>query len=193
MNPKLVLASGSNIRKKILENAGFQFQVIRPDEQSEPDPVKDEQASTYVARAAKAKTLNVASKHPDCIVLGSDQVVEYEKEILRKVNSFKDARLRLLNLSGKTHHLVGAWCLAKGDRILDQGTSIVDITLHPLSENEIDTYLKTEKPYSSVACYFLEGRGIRLVKKLGGCSFSALGLALLDINQAFRKLDLNFS
>ena len=185
---QLVLASGSSMRAKILTQAGYDFVVVKPDDQAEPDPVQNEPAADYVLRAAREKGFNVASRRPEALIVAADQVVEFEGGILRKTAGYTQALERLQNLSGRTHFLVGAWLLIRQGAVIAQGVNRVAVTLHQLQRDEVSAYLKREKPYSSVACYFLEGEGIRLVDKLEGCYFSALGLALPDIQRVLRRL-----
>lgn len=186
----ILLASGSGIRAQILRHAGIRFRVLRPDEACEPDPLPNEKPETYVKRASEAKALNVSERRPQHWVLAADQVVVFENRILRKVKTPAEARERLVTLSGKKHDLLGAWCLARQGKIFDRGLSRVRVELFELSPGEIRTYVAEQKPMSSVACYFLESKGIRLVKSLRGSYHAGLGLPLLEVQAALRRRGL---
>ncbi len=185
----IILASSSAIRRKLLRQAGWRFRIVLPSPAAEPAPVPGERAARYALRAACAKALDVSRRRPRALVIGADQVVEFDGRILRKASGSAQARARLRTFSGRRHDLVGGWCLCREGRILHKGLSRVRVYCHDLGRAEIAAYLKAEKPYSSVACYYLEGRGIRLVKRLEGCLFSALGLPLLPIQAALRELE----
>lgn len=188
----LILASGSKIRSQILSDAGIKHRIQKPDEGAEPDEQKNESSYDYVMRAACCKGINVSEKLSEHYVLASDQVVEFEGQILRKVPDVASATERLKKLADQSHYLIGAWCLYHQKEIIAKGSSKVEIFLHKLCEDEIIQYLEDEKPLSSVACYYIEGKGSRLIREIKGDYFSALGLALHEINAAFRKLKLSF-
>lgn len=191
-NPPLVLASGSRIRREILEKAGIDFELIKSLDSAEPAPEKAEEPEPYVLRAAQAKALDVSSRHPNRIVLGADQVVSFKGALLRKVNSRLEAEERLLSFSNTEHKLVSGWCLAAKQGVLDSGLHVVSLEMQNYDLDEVRRYLDKEDTLSSVACYFLEGAGIRLVKSMKGSFFSALGLPLLDVMDALRRLKISF-
>ncbi len=186
----LILASGSLMRRRILTDAGFSYEIIKSDDHAEPAPKPGESAAEYTRRAAVEKGLNVSSKRPDALVLSADQVVEFQGGILRKVSCVEEAVTRLMTLSGQSHALVGGWSLSQNQAILHQDNSVVEIIMHELAEDEIRRYIEREKPLLSVACYYLEALGIRMIREIRGCYLSALGLPLPQINCTLRELGL---
>lgn len=185
--PAILLASSSSIRKKILLEAGYTVEQQSPPPEAEPAPRPGETPADYVFRAACEKGRRVAEVRDDLPVVSADQVVELDGGILRKVDGKDEAAQRLQLLSGRSHWLTGAWALFQHGNFLDGGCVRVEVTLFPLTLNEIHAYLEEDKPYSSVSCYYLEGGGIRLVEELKGCWFAALGLPLMAIQKSLRK------
>lgn len=185
--PGLVLASGSSIRRTILENAGIPFRV-RAASSDEPDPIAGEDAEAYVLRAAEAKARAALGEHPDIgsdLVIGCDQVVRFEGRILRKVATPEAAVERLAQLATGPHELVNGLVILRresiADRVALRTSSIVRLRLRPLPRPVLERYIALERPLSSVACYFLEGAGMTLIEELAGDWFSALGLPLRPV------------
>jgi septum formation protein len=185
----LILASGSRIRSEILNQAGIPFQA-RPPRGEEPHPEPGESPAGYTLRAARFKAGLVSRSYPEHFVLGSDQVVAFEGEILRKVggqNPLDAACERLKTLSGRTHELIGSMAIYYQGEEIHSSHSRVGVHFFDLTAEEIRSYLEEEQPYSSVGCYFLEGKGIGLVKELDGSWFAALGLDLMELQRFLRQ------
>ena len=175
----LVLASNSAIRQKILTDAGIAFRHLTGDG-PEPDPQPGESAEDYVVRCAEAKAVACWSKHGaqlgEAIVLGCDQVVRFRGQILRKVSTRLDAVNRLMAFQTSPHELInGLVLLADGTAVL-RHVGQVTLTVRQLSRPQVERYVEREQPLASVACYFLEGEGIKLIQQLDGDYHSALGL-----------------
>jgi len=186
--PSFILASGSSIRCRILKDAGLDF-VSLPSSHEEPRPDPDEPASDYVLRAAQAKARAVATTRPAQIVVGCDQVVQFEDKILTKVKTLAQAKSRLITLSGREHHLVNGLVVIRDDLLIGEHLEIVSITLRTLYPDTIEQYLDQEDTRSSVACYFIEGAGIQLIQSLDGSHLSALGLPLLALMDILETVD----
>lgn len=177
---RFVLASGSAIRKRILDDAGLDYEAI-PSPAEEPRPRPGESAEAYVVRVAELKAAAVAALRPGELVVGCDQVVAFDGNVLTKVTTLEEAHQRLRLLSGKEHFLVnGLVLLAPGGEVM-RHLEVVTVHMRELPDAVIARYLAEENPLSSVACYFLEGRGIRLIEDLEGSFHSALGLPLLSL------------
>lgn len=178
---RLILASGSAIRRKILDDAGIPFEVLKGNGE-EVAPAPGEDAVSYVTRCAAEKALDCWRAHGEALagarIIGCDQVVRFEGEILRKVRSDEEAIARLASFRGKTHELVNGFAIVEGGELRVERHRIVTLTMRELPLAEIEAYIALERPLSSVACYFLEGQGMKLVAELDGDYFSALGLPL---------------
>ncbi|MEO0397888.1 MAG: Maf family protein [Pseudomonadota bacterium] len=189
--PPIVLASGSGIRRSILEAAGISFTIERPDIDETSlieDGVGKGRPLTEIAgdlAGAKAKAVNVAD---EAFVIGSDQILGFQEAAFEKPKDLAEARERLLLLQGQTHVLINAVSVVRaGEQIFD----IVDearLTMRSMTLVDIDAYLEAagEAVLSSVGAYQLEGLGARLFEKVEGDFFTVLGLSLFPLLKFLR-------
>lgn len=188
---ELILASRSAIRQRILRDARLPFRVLTGAD-AEPDPDPDECAASYVSRCAEAKARACAREHAaeldGDIILGCDQVVRFRGAILRKLTRFEDAADRLMALQEEPHALVNGLAFLRDGALVARRVCEVTLQLRPLPRELIEAYLRRERPLSSVACYFLEGEGIKLMSRLDGDIFSALGLPVRDVTDLLLEL-----
>jgi len=185
----LVLASGSAIRAQILKDAGLPFEVLTGST-PEPGPLPGEDAETYVLRCAEAKARAAYDEHKEAIagrmLIACDQVVELEGRILRKVSSPEQAVERLMSFQELPHELVNGIAILVSGKLLRASISRVRLSLRRLPREQVAAYVAEESPLSSVACYYLEGRGIKLIESMTGSWHSALGLPIFPILDELR-------
>lgn len=183
----LILASGSAVRAKMLKQAGLGFtvQTAKVDERViEDDLCLIGAAPRDIAlELAEEKARAVAKENPDMYVIGADQLLVFDGKIHHKCTSLDEAKDRLMMMSGKTHSLISAACIAIGDAILWSHIDVADLKMHDLSDAFIDAYLKEagDDILSSVACYKLEEYGPWLFDKIDGNFHTILGLPLLPL------------
>jgi len=191
--PALVLASASAIRQTILKNAGIAFDIYpsHVDEDHIKAQNSDLGANQMSALLAKEKALQV-SNHDDRLILGADQILEFQNRLYDKVSTQKEAKERLQTLSGQRHDLVGALVLAKGGKIVWQYQSRAHMHMRSLSDAAIDAYLRRAGTgiLASVGCYEIEGLGITLFERIEGDHFSILGLSLLPLLTELRRREI---
>jgi septum formation protein len=189
----LILGSNSAIRQTVLKNAGLAFQTC-------PSLVNEEEikqkhlgksAQEMSALLAQQKALCV-SKRKTGLVIGGDQILEFEGQSFDKVETMDEAHARLQLLSGKTHALVGTTVLAQEGKILWEFQSRAQMRMRALSTVEIDHYLEKSGPQIlySVGCYEIEGHGITLFDQIKGDHFAILGLPLLPLLAKLREMDV---
>lgn len=183
---RIVLASGSQIRADILKNAGLDFDVIvKPVDEaaikeallSENVPMRD------IADAlAEAKSVRV-SRIETGLVIGADQIMVMDKTLYDKPKTIEEARVRLLDMRGKTHSLIGAIVISEGGQAVWRQSSKTQLHVRDFSEQFLDGYLKAEGDLvlKSVGGYRFEGRGSQLFSYVEGDFFSILGLSLLPV------------
>lgn len=191
---RIILASGSATRAKLLQDAGIPFTPCVPvvDESSLRATLvaSQEKVDAIALKLAGAKALNVAQKYPQDIVIGSDQVLFFDGSVLGKCTSLADATEQLKEMRGKTHQLVTAVVLACGNDIVWQHSEVCTMHMRPFSDTFLEKYIagEGEKILSAVGCYFFEGRGLQLFEKTDADYFSILGLPLLSLLNALRDL-----
>ena len=192
----LVLASASASRQSLLSAAGVDFVAI-PADIDEPALMRGLIAGGGGGRAvaealAGEKAAQVSRHRPGETVLGGDSVLELVTEILGKSRDLAALRALLLRLSNHTQHQKTATTQTRDGRILWRHTALARMTVRPLSEAFIDSYLarEGEKLLSSVGGYHFEGFGAQLFEKVEGDYFSILGLPLLEVLAALRAQGL---
>jgi len=133
---------------------------------------------------ALAKAESLTTQHPEAWIIGSDQLVDLDGEILGKQTTFETACAQLEKLSGRAHRLITAVALAKhGDRT-EIFSDITTLTFRKLTRAEIEKYVNTEQPYDCAGTYKIEGLGIRLISELQTSDPTAIiGLPLIRLSQ----------
>lgn len=183
LNKPLILASKSVARTSMLEQVGLSFDSIPAD--IDEDAYKREGLNPQaIAEAlAKAKALHVSSFHPDVLVIGADQVLECEGELLSKADNAEQAKEKLKMLSGRTHRLISAVSVAHGGEILWSTCDEARLTMHDLDRGMLDVYCEKAGAAltRSVGAYELEATGSWLFEKVEGDFFTVLGMPLLPL------------
>ena len=190
---KLLLASQSAARKRMLEAAGVPFEAVSSPLDEEEDKAELKAAGLGAAALAEAlaqrKALAVPPR-PETLVLASDQTLETEQgEALDKPQSREELEQQLRLLSGKPHRLHSAAAIVEEGRPVWSGTESVTMTMRPLGEDFIRSYVTEEYETVrwSVGGYHVEGRGALLFERIEGSHFAVLGLPLLPLLAYLRE------
>lgn len=185
--PRVVLASSSPSRRRLLADAGLPAVGEAPqiDETEVKAALSAEGADTeQVAEAlAELKAQRVARRHPDALVIGADQMLECEGRWFDKPEDLSQAADSLRALSGRTHRLVSSACVVRDGTCLWHHGDHARLTMRQLSDTFIDDYLAAlgERALDSVGAYQLEGLGAQLFTRVEGDYFTILGLPLLPL------------
>jgi septum formation protein len=188
----LILASGSAARRRMLEDAGLSFAVEAPR--------TDEEAAKASFRAAgmkprdqadalaELKALSVSRGRPD-FVIGADQMLAIEGDVLDKPKDVAEARAHLQRLRGKAHELITAAVVAREGAIIWRHIATPRLTMRPFSDAFLEDYMSRagEATLRSVGAYQLEGLGAQLFERVEGDYFSVLGLPLLPLLAFLRE------
>lgn len=170
---ELILASGSPRRRQLLELYTKDFTVCASD--FDEKAVQADTPKQLVEALARGKCLAVAQDHPDCLVVGSDTVVEVDGQVLGKPQDAEDAKRMLRALSGRTHAVHTGVCVSGGGRT----ESFVDsckVRFFPLDEEEIERYTATAEPYDKAGAYAIQGRAALWLDRLEGDYYTIMGL-----------------
>lgn len=192
MAERIILASGSPFRKKILENAGVDFEAIPAsiDERAVEAPLEGSGATPedIALVLAEAKALDVSERNPGALVIGSDQTLSLDDTVFHKPADMEGARRHLLKLSGKAHHLNSAVVLVRDGETLWRHVGVARLTMRHLDPAFIGRHLSHvgDKALSSVGAYQIEGQGIQLFEQVDGDYFTIVGLPLIPLLAALR-------
>ncbi|WP_187968956.1 Maf-like protein [Aquibium microcysteis] len=190
----IILASASPYRRKLLEDAGLEFTVLKPDldERAIEAPLARTgvTAEEVALVLAEAKATAVSEARPGALVIGSDQTLSLDDETFHKPADMEGARRHLLKLSGRTHHLNSAVVLARNGEAIWRHVSVARMTMRHLDPGFIGRHLAAvgEVALTSVGAYQIEGRGIQLFETIEGDHFTIVGLPLLPLLSALREL-----
>ena len=183
----VILASGSEIRAKLLKGAGVSFEtkVSRIDEASTIASLKAEQAKPHeiVDTLAEYKAQRIAMKHLDKLVIGCDQILICDKKIYEKATSIEAAREKLLALRGKPHQLMSSVVIFENGRPVWRHIGRAQLIMREFSDGFLDQYLLEQGNgvLSSVGCYKIEEAGAQLFSHIQGDYFTILGIPLLEV------------
>ncbi len=187
MSERIILASGSRIRARLLKDAGVAFSatVARVDEDALKAAALAQGMSPrdLADLLADAKARKVAGKNPGQLVIGCDQILEFDGTILSKPATKPDARQQLSQLSGRSHVLYSAVVLYEGNRPVWRTIGKTRLTMRNLSHDYIQDYVERnwDEIRHSVGAYQIEKEGIRLFSAIDGDYFNILGLPLLEL------------
>lgn len=175
----LILGSSSRYRKELLSRLNIPFEVAAPE--VDETPHINETPRELALRLALAKARAVASKNPEAVVIGSDQVADLEGQPLGKPGNHDNAVKQLQRMRGKTvifQTALSVICLATGFEQTD--LAAVKVTFRDLTDAEIESYLRAEEPYDCAGSAKSEGLGIALLAAIDNDDPTALvGLPLI--------------
>lgn len=187
MTTHIILASGSEIRAHLLRQAGIDFatEVPRLDEESIKAALLAEDAPPRdVADAlAEAKARKISGKHPGKLVLGCDQVLEFEGTILSKPESAEGAVAQLKKMCGKRHMLLSAAVIYCDGEPVWRHVGQVRLVMRKCSDRYLEDYVARnwDSIRHAVGAYKLEEEGVRLFSSIDGSYFNVLGLPLMEL------------
>jgi septum formation protein len=170
----------------MLEAAGLIFEVDIPrvDEEAAKASLRADgmKARDQADALAELKALSVSRAH-NGLVIGADQMLAVEGEILDKPKHVDEARNHLLQLRGRTHELITAVVVARDAAVIWRHIDTPRLTMRLFSDAFLDEYLaaSSESVLKSVGAYQLEGLGAQLFERVEGDYFSVLGLPLLPL------------
>lgn len=190
---RIILASGSGIRREILANAGVKFSV-RVGRVNE-DAIKEKHLSESPCLKSLAQSLAIAKANEmppqenECVI-GADQLLDFNGQLFDKPKTMAEARERLVSMRGKTHCLIGAIAVVQKDQEPWTHLTMSHMHMRNFSDSFLDSYIEGEgeKILSSVGGYMFEKGGAQLFNDAGGDFFSILGLSLFPLLDHLRSI-----
>ena len=186
---KIILASKSEVRKKILEKNKIQCMVeySNVDEDSiKTSLLKEKATPTEVSKSlAEFKSNKVSQKFTNEIVLGADSVIDLKGKIISKPNNRAEALEILKKLNGETHQLVSSVCISRGGSMIWNYTDKASLTMKNMTLEELVLYLEkiSDKALYAYNVYQIEGEGRSLFSKIEGDEDTIMGLPVKKIKE----------
>ena len=189
MSGKIILASSSGVRKKILNENSVSCEVIPAniDEDLVKESLLKENLTPELIskNLAELKANKVSRKKPNKIILGADSVVDLNGELISKPSSRQEALIILQKLNGKKHQLISSVCISKNGSMIWNFTDASTLTMKQLNLDEIKSYLLKirDKELYAYGVYQIEADGKSLFLKIEGDENTIMGLPIKQIKE----------
>ena len=180
----IILASQSPRRKELMGKLNIPFLIRAAD----IDEAMDAQKSPCeeVARVSRLKA-EAVDHAPEDVVIAADTIVVCDGRVLGKPKDAAEAKAMLSMLSGKTHQVMTGMTLLRGDRRLSH-TEVTDVHFRPLSQQDIEDYIRTGEPMDKAGAYGIQGGAAVFVDKLSGDYFNVVGLPVCRLQMLLRQI-----
>ena len=191
---KIILASNSKVRKKILDKNQIECKVFPSniDEESVKKSLLKENSSPEIIskNLAELKANKISLKFNNEIVLGADSVIDINKELISKPKDREEALKILKKLNGKTHYLISSLCISKNGSMIWNYTDKAALTMKELTEKELEEYLTkiTDEDLYAYNVYQIEGEGRSLFSKIDGDENTIMGLPIKKLKEYIKNL-----
>ena len=194
MKDKIILASRSVVRRKILNKNGINCEVIpaNVDEDQVKESLINEKASPEIIskNLAELKANKVSEKKPDELVLGADSVIDLNGKLVSKPTKREEAFDILQKLNGQKHQLISSVCVSKNGSMIWNYTDASTLTMKKLNSDEIKLYLTKikDKELYAYGVYQIEADGRSLFSKIEGDENTIMGLPVKQIKKYLNTL-----
>ena len=190
---KLILASKSGVRKKILDDNNIDADVIvsNVDEDEVKAALLSEGADPLIIskNLAEIKSIKVSSKNPDIMVLGADSVISLDNELINKPKNRNEAFDILKKLNNSKHYLISSVCISKNGAMIWNHTDSSELKMKNFTDEKLLNYLNKIKTETLLAygVYQVEAEGLELFEYIKGDHNSIMGLPIKDIINYINK------
>ena len=190
---KIILASQSEVRKKILNSNKIECEVMPAniDEEQIKESMLKEKASPKIIskNLAELKANKISMKNKNNLVLGADSVIDLNGELISKPTNREEALVILNKLNGKKHQLISSVCISKNGAMIWNSTDASTLTMKQLNSDEIKSYLEKIKDRELYAygVYQIEAEGRSLFSKIEGDEDTVMGLPVKKIKEYLNK------
>ena len=191
---KIVLASKSKIRKKILDQNNIICEVMPAniDEESIKKSLLKEKATPEIIskNLAELKANKVSEKKPEELVLGADSVIDLSGDLISKPTNREEAINILKKLNGQRHQLISSVCISKNGSMIWNSTDASTLTMKQLNLDEIESYLAKirDKELYAYGVYQIEANGRSLFSEIEGDENTIMGLPIKQIKEYLNTL-----
>ncbi len=191
---KIILASKSGVRKKILDKHNINNEVIvsNVDEDEVKKSLLAEGANPLLVskNLAEIKSIKVSSKHPNRLVLGADSVISLNNKLINKPKSRSEALEILKKLNNSKHYLISSVCISKNGSMIWNYTDKAKLTMKNFTDDELKNYLSkiSDETLYAYNVYQIEGEGRSLFASIEGDEDTIMGLPVKKIKEYISSL-----
>jgi len=182
--PKIILASASPRRAEILRTVGWPFEALPVD--IDETRHHGESAIDYVQRLAREKATAAGARKPASMIIAADTTVTIDDHILEKPMDESDAVRMLQLLNNRWHRVLTGIAIISPET---SGTIVAheetEVKFAPMSDEEIDWYVKTGEPMDKAGAYAIQGLGSRFIEQITGDYFNVVGLPIRLVYEVF--------
>jgi len=188
----IILASASGIRLKILKDYGFNVRAIPAgidEDEIKNSLLNDRFTSFDISRAlAETKAKKISSKFMNEMVLGADQVLDFQGKIFNKPENMESALNLMQKLNGNIHFLFSSICLSKNNAVIWMHTEKVILKMKKLSDEFIKNYLEKVglEIIKQYGVYQIEGQGKELFEQIQGDEYSVMGMPIKQLMNYYK-------
>ena len=190
-HPKIILASGSQARQEMLDAVGLDFTTIPADIDEEDiiERLEGRDTPLITEQLAQAKAKHVSDANPNTLVIGSDQTMEFNDQLITKAKSIDEAREKLKAMRGKSHRLYSSVCVVDNGNTVFFHTDSARLTMNNFDDEYLEAYIKKDEAALTqcVGSYRIEGPGLWLFDRIGGNHHTIMGMPLLPLLSFLRK------
>lgn len=188
----LILASGSETRRAMLERVGLDFTVIvsQVDEDKLKHELKDLTVYQLGLELAKRKALVVSQEYQNTFVIAADQICVHKEYVFDKPGDFDRAFVQLEILSGEEHEQICSAVIAHQGKIIWEFQESACLKMRKLSDIEIKHYLEIEQPFNACGSFMFEKHGKHLFEKIRGDQDVILGLPVVELLAELYRLKI---
>ena len=187
--PKIILASKSKVRKKILDDHNI-INDVKPSNVDEDivksSLIKEKASPELISKnLAELKANKISGKFSDNLVLGADSVIDLDGEVISKPDNREDALEILKKLNGRKHHLISSVCISKNGSMVWSHTDKATLTMKKMKEDELKSYLAkiSDEALYAYNVYQIEGEGRNLFLSIDGNENTIMGLPVEKIKK----------
>jgi len=189
ISPRVILASASPRRRKLLDLVGIAYDV-------EPADIDEtygdgEEAAAHAERLAREKGATIAARNPDAVVIAADTIVVIDGLVLGKPRDEADAARMLSMLGGQTHVVLTAVAVMYRGHVRS-GVESVLVTFRALDRERIGAYIATSEPMDKAGAYGIQGFGATLVERIDGDYFAVMGLPLARMVDLLQEIGVRY-
>lgn len=186
---KIYLASTSPRRKQLLKQIGLEFEICSSD--YEEDMTLDMTPTELAKYLSKGKAEAATKKIQSGIIIAADTFITFDKKVLGKPHTAKQAKITLQSISGKILEVI------TGLTVIDTSTKkeiskaiVTKVFIKNLEEQEIDRYIRTGEPLDKAGAFGIQELGVMIVKKIEGDYNNVVGLPLFELGNILREFEV---